>query len=140
MRLTYIEAIVAAIAQAMRRSDSVFMMGQDVGVFGGAMSGSAGLYDEFGPGRVRDTPIAESAMVGAAVGAAMMGKRPIVEISFGEFLPMAMNQIVLQAANDALHDGRRQDRANRDSDSGRRRSLIGVIPRCTKLGSPTCRD
>ena len=99
MRLTYIEAIVAAIAQAMRQSDSVFMMGQDVGVFGGAMSGSAGLYDEFGPGRVRDTPIAESAMVGAAVGAAMMGKRPIVEISFGEFLPMAMNQIVLQAAN-----------------------------------------
>lgn len=99
LRLTYIEAIVAAIAQAMRRSESVFFMGQDVGVFGGAMSGSAGLYDEFGPRRVRDTPISESAMVGAAVGAAMVGKRPIVEISFGEFLPMAMNQIVLQAAN-----------------------------------------
>ena len=89
---------MAAIAQAMRQSESVFMMGQDIGEFGGAMSGSAGLYDEFGPGRVRDTPIAESAMVGAAIGAAMMGKRPIVEISFGEFLPMAMNQIVLQAA------------------------------------------
>jgi len=66
---------------------------------GGAMSGSRGLLEEFGARRVRETPISEAAMVGAAVGAALMGKRPIVEISFGEFLPTCMNQIVLQAAN-----------------------------------------
>ena len=93
MRLTYIEAIVTAIAQAMRQSESVFFMGQDVGVFGGAMSGSAGLYDEFGPRRVRDTPISESAMVGAAIGASMVGKRPIVETAnIAVAWPVEMNQ------------------------------------------------
>jgi acetoin:2,6-dichlorophenolindophenol oxidoreductase subunit beta len=70
-----------------------------VGAMGGAMGGARGLFEEFGPRRVRDAPISESAMVGAAVGAALVGKRPIVEISFGEFLPTCMNQIVLQAAN-----------------------------------------
>jgi hypothetical protein len=63
------------------------------------MSGTKGLYEEFGPRRIREAPISESAMVGAAVGAAMFGQRPIVEIAFGEFLPIAMSQIVLQAAN-----------------------------------------
>lgn len=99
MRRTFIEAIVAAIAAEMRRDERVFMIGQDIGVFGGAMSGAKGLYEEFGPRRIREAPISESAMVGAAVGAAMFGQRPIVEISFGEFLPLAMSQIVLQAAN-----------------------------------------
>jgi pyruvate dehydrogenase E1 component beta subunit len=98
-RLTFVEAIVAAIAAEMRRDERVFMIGQDVGVFGGAMSGTKGLYDEFGPRRIREAPISESAMVGAAIGAATFGQRPIVEISFGEFLPIAMSQIVLQAAN-----------------------------------------
>lgn len=99
MRRTFVEAIVAAIADEMRRDDRVFLIGQDVGVFGGAMSGSKGLFEEFGPRRIREAPISESAMVGAAVGAAMFGQRPIVEVSFGEFLPLAMSQIVLQAAN-----------------------------------------
>jgi pyruvate/2-oxoglutarate/acetoin dehydrogenase E1 component len=99
MRRTYAEAIVTAIAEEMRRDERVFLIGQDVGVFGGAMSGSKGLYDEFGPARIREAPISESAMVGAAIGAALFGQRPIVEISFGEFLPLAMSQIVLQAAN-----------------------------------------
>jgi pyruvate/2-oxoglutarate/acetoin dehydrogenase E1 component len=98
-RRTYVEAIVAAIAEEMRRDQRVFMIGQDVGVFGGAMSGTKGLFEEFGPRRIREAPISESAMVGAAIGAAMFGQRPIVEISFGEFLPIAMSQIVLQAAN-----------------------------------------
>jgi pyruvate/2-oxoglutarate/acetoin dehydrogenase E1 component len=98
-RRTYVEAIVAAIAEEMRRDERVFMIGQDVGRFGGAMSGTKGLIEEFGPRRIREAPISESAMVGAAVGAAMFGQRPIVEISFGEFLPIAMSQIVLQAAN-----------------------------------------
>jgi acetoin:2,6-dichlorophenolindophenol oxidoreductase subunit beta len=98
-RLTFVEALVEGIRDEMRRDPTVFLMGQDVGLMGGAMQGSKGLIEEFGPQRVRDTPISESAMVGAAVGAALVGKRPIVEVSFGEFLPTAMNQIVLQAAN-----------------------------------------
>jgi acetoin:2,6-dichlorophenolindophenol oxidoreductase subunit beta len=98
-RLTFVEALVEGIRDEMRRDPDVFMVGQDVGVMGGAMGGARGLFEEFGPRRVRDAPISESAMVGAAVGAALVGKRPIVEISFGEFLPTCMNQIVLQAAN-----------------------------------------
>ena len=98
-RMTYAEALVGATAQEMRRDPDVFLIGQDIGPFGGAMQGTRGLFEEFGPRRVRDAPISESAMVGAAIGAALQGKRPIVEVSFGEFLPCAMNQIVLQAAN-----------------------------------------
>lgn len=98
-RLTYVEALVAAIAEAMRADERVFMLGQDVGRFGGALQGSQGLWEEFGPKRIIEAPISESAMVGTCIGAALFGKRPIVEVSFGEFLPTAMNQIVLQAAN-----------------------------------------
>ena len=98
-RLTFVEALVEGMRDEMRRDPDVFFIGQDVGAMGGAMGGARGLYEEFGPRRVRDTPISESAMVGAAVGAALVGKRPIVEISFGEFLPTCMNQVVLQAAN-----------------------------------------
>jgi pyruvate dehydrogenase E1 component beta subunit len=98
-RMTFVEALVDAIAHEMRRDPRVFLIGQDVGPFGGAMSGARGLFEEFGPGRVRDAPISESAMIGAGVGAALFGQRPIVEISFGEFLPCAMNQLALQAPN-----------------------------------------
>ena len=98
-RLTQTEAIVAAIAQEMRRDPRVFMIGQDVGEFGGSLQGSKGLWEEFGPKRIREAPISESAMVGAAIGAALFGRRPIVEVSFGEFLPAAMNQLVNQAPN-----------------------------------------
>ena len=99
MRATYAEALVGAIAELMRVDQRVFLLGQDVGRFGGALQGDKGLWEEFGPARVLEAPISESAMVGAAVGAALFGRRPIVEISFGEFLPTAMSQIVLQAAN-----------------------------------------
>ena len=98
-RLTNTEAIVAAIGQAMRVDPSIVLIGQDIGPFGGAMQGAKGLYEEFGAGRVLEAPISESAMVGAGIGAAMFGRRPIVEISFGEFLPAAMNQLVNQAPN-----------------------------------------
>ncbi len=97
-RLTYVEALVDAIAIEMRRDERVFYVGQDVGRFGGSMQGTQGLYEEFGA-RVREAPISEAAMVGAAVGAALFGRRPIVEISFGEFLPAAMNQLINQAPN-----------------------------------------
>ena len=98
-RLTQTEAIVEAIAQEMRRDPRVFMIGQDVGEFGGSLQGSKGLAEEFGPKRIREAPISESAMVGAAIGAALFGRRPIVEVSFGEFLPAAMNQLINQAPN-----------------------------------------
>jgi pyruvate dehydrogenase E1 component beta subunit len=98
-RLTQTEAIVEAIAQEMRRDPSVFMIGQDIGEFGGSLQGTRGLWEEFGPRRIREAPISESAMVGAAIGAALFGRRPIVEVSFGEFLPAAMNQLINQAPN-----------------------------------------
>jgi acetoin:2,6-dichlorophenolindophenol oxidoreductase subunit beta len=98
-RLTHMEAIVEAIAHEMRRDPRVFMIGQDIGPFGGSMQGARGLYEEFGPQRILEAPISESAMVGAALGAALFGRRPIVEISFGEFLPAAMNQLINQAPN-----------------------------------------
>jgi pyruvate/2-oxoglutarate/acetoin dehydrogenase E1 component len=93
------DAVIEAIAQEMRRDEHVCYIGQDAGPFGGAMQGTRGLYEEFGPRRVREAPIAESAMVGVALGAALFGMRPIVEISFGEFLPAAMNQLINQAPN-----------------------------------------
>src|SRR5262245_24265020 len=98
-RLTHMEALIEAIALEMRRDARVFLVGQDIGPFGGSMQGAKGLYDEFGPERVLEAPISESAMVGSALGAALFGCRPIVEVSFGEFLPAAMNQLVNQAPN-----------------------------------------
>ena len=98
-RLTYVEAVIEAIAQEMRRDERVFCIGQDIGPFGGAMQGARGLYEEFGRARILEAPISESAMVGAAIGAALFGRRPIVEVSFGEFLPAAMNQLINQAPN-----------------------------------------
>src|SRR4030095_7530277 len=98
-RLTHMEAVVEAIALEMRRDARVFLIGQDIGPFGGSMQGARGLYEEFGPERVLEAPISESAMVGSALGAALFGSRPIVEVSFGEFLPAAMNQLINQAPN-----------------------------------------
>ena len=98
-RLTHMEAVIEAIAGEMRRDRRVSYIGQDVRQFGGSMQGTKGVFEEFGPDRVREAPIAESAMVGVALGAALFGRRPIVEISFGEFLPAAMNQLINQAPN-----------------------------------------
>ncbi len=97
--MTQTEAVIDAIATQMRRDPRVFYIGQDVGAMGGSLQGTRGLLAEFGARRVREAPIAESAMVGAAVGAALFGQRPIVEISFGEFIPSAMNQLINQAPN-----------------------------------------
>jgi pyruvate/2-oxoglutarate/acetoin dehydrogenase E1 component len=97
--LTQTEAIIDAIALEMRRDPRVVYIGQDVGAMGGSLQGTRGLLAEFGPRRIREAPIAESGMVGAAIGAALFGRRPIVEISFGEFIPAAMNQLINQAPN-----------------------------------------
>ncbi|MBV9543313.1 MAG: alpha-ketoacid dehydrogenase subunit beta, partial [Chloroflexi bacterium] len=98
-RMTPTEAVLDAIALEMRRDERVFYIGQDVGTMGGSMQGTVGLHTEFGPRRIREAPISESAMVGAAIGAALFGQRPIVEISFGEFIPAAMSQLINQAPN-----------------------------------------
>ncbi len=96
--ITFSEALREAMAEEMGRDSSVFLMGEDVGVFGGVFGVSAGLLDEFGPERVRDTPISEQVIVGAGLGAALVGMRPIVEIMFADFVTVAMDQVVNQAA------------------------------------------
>jgi pyruvate dehydrogenase E1 component beta subunit len=96
--MTYREALRLAMGQEMERDDRVFIMGEEVGLFDGSYKVTAGLMDEFGPDRVRDTPISEEGFVGAGVGAAMLGERPIVEIMTLNFLLVAMDQVVNHAA------------------------------------------
>ena len=96
--LTYRQAVAEAMAEEMARDDRVFLMGEDVGRHGGAFAASKGLFDEFGPGRIKDTPISESIIVGAGVGAALTGMRPIVEIMYIDFIGMALDAVVNQAA------------------------------------------
>jgi pyruvate dehydrogenase E1 component beta subunit len=97
-QITFSDAVREAMAEEMGRDPAVFLMGEDVGTFGGVFGVSAGLLDEFGPERIRDTPISEQAIVGAALGAALVGMRPIVEIMFADFVTVAMDQVVNQAA------------------------------------------
>ncbi len=96
--ITYLEAVREAMIQEMRRDSEVFLMGEDVGVYGGAFGVSRGMLEEFGPERVRETPISEAVIAGAATGAALMGMRPIMEIMFMDFITISMNQLVNQAA------------------------------------------
>jgi pyruvate/2-oxoglutarate/acetoin dehydrogenase E1 component len=96
--ISYAEAIREALRQEMTHDDSVFLMGEDVGAYGGAFGVSYGLLDEFGEERVRDTPISEAGIVGAATGAALVGMRPVAEIMFMDFTTIAMDQLVNQAA------------------------------------------
>ncbi|MEZ5095519.1 MAG: alpha-ketoacid dehydrogenase subunit beta [Nocardioides sp.] len=96
---TYREAIREAIRDAMRRDDRVFLMGEDVGEYGGCFGVSLGLLEEFGPERIRDTPLSESAFVGAGIGAALGGMRPIVEVMTVNFSLLALDQIMNTAAS-----------------------------------------
>jgi len=96
--LTYAQAVREAMTLEMRRDENVFLMGEDVGLYGGAFGVSAGMFEEFGEARVKDAPISEAVIVGAAAGAAAMGMRPIAEIMFSDFLTIAMDQLVNQAA------------------------------------------
>jgi pyruvate/2-oxoglutarate/acetoin dehydrogenase E1 component len=98
MLTSYREAVRAAIQDAMRRDDRVFLMGEDVGRYGGCYAVSKGLLDEFGPERIRDTPLSESAFTGAGIGAALGGMRPIVEIMTVNFSLLALDQIMNNAA------------------------------------------
>ncbi len=96
--ITYLEAIREAMTQEMERDDTVFMIGEDIGVYGGAFQVSNGMLEKFGPDRILDTPITELALTGAAVGAALVGMRPIAEIMFMDFTTLASEQLVNQAA------------------------------------------
>jgi pyruvate dehydrogenase E1 component beta subunit len=98
MKTTYREAMRMAIRDAMTRDERVFLMGEDVGAYGGCFGVSLGLFEEFGPDRIRDTPLSESAFVGAGIGAALGGMRPIVEIMTVNFSLLALDQIVNTAA------------------------------------------
>lgn len=96
--LTYAQAIREAMTLEMRRDENVFLMGEDVGIYGGAFGVSVGMFDEFGPQRVKDTPISEAVIAGAAAGAAVTGMRPIAEIMFSDFITISMDQLINQAA------------------------------------------
>jgi len=98
MTLTYRDAVKAAIREAMQRDERVFLMGEDVGRYGGCYAVSKGLLDEFGPERIRDTPLSESGFVGAGIGAALGGMRPIVEVMTVNFSMLCLDQIINSAA------------------------------------------
>ncbi|MUG72353.1 alpha-ketoacid dehydrogenase subunit beta [Paenibacillus validus] len=97
-KITYLEAIKESMSQMMRENEDVFVLGEDIGVYGGAFGVTRGMIEEFGPERIRNTPISESAIAGAAVGAALTGMRPILELQFSDFITIATDQIVNQAA------------------------------------------
>ncbi|HVC85964.1 MAG TPA: alpha-ketoacid dehydrogenase subunit beta [Gaiellaceae bacterium] len=103
--ITYREAVRDTLAGAMRRDDDVFIMGEDIAEMGGSMGVTQGLLEEFGPERVRNTPISEMAIVGAGIGAAMAGMRPVVEIMYEDFLTLSLEQIVNQAAKHRYMSG-----------------------------------
>jgi pyruvate dehydrogenase E1 component beta subunit len=97
-QLTFREAIARGIAQEMRRDESVVFLGEDVGAAGGVFKGTVGLFEEFGPVRVRDTPISEQAILGAAMGAAMTGLRPVAEIMFADFFAVCWDIVANEIA------------------------------------------
>ena len=96
--LTYREAVAEAIAQEMRRDENVVFLGEDIGAAGGVFKATVGLFKEFGPERVRDTPISEQAILGAAMGSAMTGLRPIAEIMFSDFLAVCWDLVANEIA------------------------------------------
>ena len=96
--LSYIEAIREALAEEMRRDPKVFVLGEDVGAYGGAFGATQGLHEEFGEMRVIDTPISESAIIGVSIGTALRGYRPVAEMQFADFISCGFDQIVNQAA------------------------------------------
>jgi pyruvate dehydrogenase E1 component beta subunit len=103
--LSYCDAVRDALSTAMRADDDIFIMGEDIAEMGGSMGVTMGMLDEFGADRVRNTPISEIAIVGAGIGAAMQGMRPVVEVMYEDFLTVSMEQIVNQAAKHRYMSG-----------------------------------
>src|SRR6195256_184513 len=106
--LSYLEAIREALAEEMRRDPKVFVLGEDVGEYGGAFGVTQGIVDEFGEARCLDTPISESAIIGISIGAALRGYRPVAEMQFADFISCGFDQIVNQAATLRYRYGGRQ--------------------------------
>ncbi|MCC8193626.1 MAG: alpha-ketoacid dehydrogenase subunit beta, partial [Deltaproteobacteria bacterium] len=107
MLMTMRDAIRSALAEEMRRDSGVFLLGEDISAYGGTLMVTDGLFAEFGGERVIDTPLSEVAITGAAIGAAMMGMRPVLEIMFADFLPLVMDQLANNAAKTCYaYDGR----------------------------------
>ena len=102
-RMTYREALRMALREELDRDDAVFLMGEEIGVFEGAYKITAGLLEAWGPDRVRDTPISEEGFVGAAIGAAMLGQRPVVEIMTLNFILVAMDQVQYAGRKAGFH-------------------------------------
>src|SRR6185436_16063156 len=106
MQLTYLEAIRQGLWEEMERDPDVFLLGEDIGVYGGAFKMTAGMLDHFGERRVVDTPISEAAIVGAAIGAGLMGLRPVAEMQFADFITCGYDQIVIRApSGGGIHGG-----------------------------------
>lgn len=103
--MTYLEAISDALRYEMRRDERVFLIGEDIGVYGGAFKVTRGFIEEFGPQRVIDAPISEAAIIGAAIGAALNGMRPVVEMQFMDFITCGFNQVVNVAGTTAYRWG-----------------------------------
>jgi 2-oxoisovalerate dehydrogenase E1 component beta subunit len=103
--MTYLEAIADALRTEMKRDDSVFMIGEDIGTYGGAFKLTKGFLDEFGPKRVIDAPISEAAIIGAAIGASLNGMRPVAEMQFMDFVTCGFNQLVSVAGTTAYRWG-----------------------------------
>ena len=103
--VTYREAVRDALTRALREDEGVFLMGEDIAEMGGSMAVTQGLLEEFGPKRIRNTPISEMAIVGSGIGAAMQGMRPVVEIMYEDFLTLSMEQLVNQAAKHRTMSG-----------------------------------
>lgn len=101
MQMTYLEAIADALRVEMRRDERVFMIGEDIGTYGGAFKLTKGFLDEFGPSRIIDAPISEAAIIGASIGAALNGMRPVAEMQFMDFVTNGFNQIVTVAGTTA---------------------------------------
>lgn len=96
--MTIVQALREALAEEMKRDEDVFLIGENIGLFGGSFQVTRGLIDEFGPQRVRETPVSEAAIIGAATGAALMGCRPVAEIMYMDFIACGMDQVVNQTA------------------------------------------
>jgi 2-oxoisovalerate dehydrogenase E1 component beta subunit len=103
--LTYVEAISDALREELRRDPRVFLLGEDIGVYGGAFKVTKGFLEEFGAGRILDTPISEAAIIGAAIGAALNGMRPVAEMQYIDFVTNGFNQLVNVAATIAYRWG-----------------------------------
>ena len=126
--LTYLEAIREALVEEMRRDAKVFVLGEDVGPYGGAFGVTQGLYDEFGEMRVIDTPISESLIVGASIGASLRGYRPVAEMQFADFISCGFDQIVNQAATLRYRYGGPRQRADRRPRAERRQRRRRAVP------------